>query len=78
MIRVASDDLERLAARERQVFELYGDGKRASEIAKIMKISLKTVSAHLLHICEKLGVRNTAQLRVLAGILCGEYEITGA
>lgn len=66
--RVDRERLERLTAREREVFELAVRGRHAKEIAKDLGISPRTVEVHKTRIMEKLGVRNVAELvRFAAG-----------
>jgi LuxR family quorum sensing-dependent transcriptional regulator len=47
-----------LSARERKVVELSATGKTASEIADVLKISQRTVHAHLQNASEKLRAHN--------------------
>ena len=49
---------ERLTAREREISEAVGRGLRNREIARRMRISEKTVKAHLNNIFRKLQVGN--------------------
>lgn len=53
---------ERLSPREFQILCLFGEGKTATEIARICCVSVKTVSTHRRHILEKMGFQTTAQL----------------
>ena len=46
-----------LTAREKTVFELLILGKTTKEIAKILKISEKTVRNHISNVMQKLGVK---------------------
>jgi LuxR family quorum sensing-dependent transcriptional regulator len=47
-----------LSARERKVVELSATGKTASDIAEVLKISQRTVHAHLQNASEKLRAHN--------------------
>jgi two-component system NarL family response regulator len=51
-----------LSRRERQVLALIAEGKRSSEIAERLKISLGTVEVHRRNIMRKLGLHTVAQL----------------
>jgi DNA-binding NarL/FixJ family response regulator len=51
-----------LSARELQVLTLLGKGMRRYEIAKKLKISEKTVSAHQANLLLKLDLRNLVEL----------------
>ena len=53
---------ERLSRRELEVFQLLGEGKTVGEIARKLKISVKTVSTHRARILEKTGMRNNADI----------------
>jgi DNA-binding NarL/FixJ family response regulator len=51
-----------LTKRENEVLVLIANGKSLKQIAEDLFISIKTVETHKLHIQEKLGFANTAQL----------------
>ena len=51
-----------LSDRELEIFELIGNGKSSREISASLKISIKTVESHRLHIKEKLGLRTGMDL----------------
>jgi DNA-binding NarL/FixJ family response regulator len=51
-----------LSKREEEVLVLIANGKSLKEIAEDLFISIKTVETHKLHIQDKLGLTNTAQL----------------
>lgn len=53
---------ESLSAREREVFELIAKGRTVSEIAQILKISIKTISTYRARILEKLSLGSNAEL----------------
>lgn len=62
--------LDALTEREMQVAQMSVGGKRNSEIARDLSISLRTVETHLQHVYDKLGVRTRADLaRVLQDIV---------
>jgi DNA-binding NarL/FixJ family response regulator len=51
-----------LSKREEEVLIMIANGKSLREIAEDLFISIKTVETHKLHIQDKLGLTNTAQL----------------
>lgn len=51
-----------LTPRERQVLQLIGDGRTNQEIAEKLGLSVHTVQTHRVHIMNKLGLHNRAQL----------------
>ena len=62
-----------LSARERNVVELSALGKTASDIASVLKISQRTVHAHLQNASEKLRASNKTQT-VVEAIIYGQIE----
>ena len=54
--------LKQLSDREFQVFELFGHGKTAKEIAAQLHLSPKTVSVHRDHIKDKMGFVTSAEM----------------
>jgi DNA-binding NarL/FixJ family response regulator len=54
--------LEKLSDREFHVFELFGHGKTAKEIAAMLNLSPKTISVHRDHIKEKMGFATSAEM----------------
>ena len=53
---------ETLSDREYQVLRLIGSGKKVSEIAVALSLSVKTVSTYRTHILEKMRLKNNAEL----------------
>jgi DNA-binding NarL/FixJ family response regulator len=53
---------ERLSNREFEVFQLLGSGKSVSHVARLLGLSVKTVSTHRSRILEKTGLRNNAEI----------------
>ena len=60
--RAATERLERLTARERQVLDLIVAGRLNKQIADDLGISIKTVEAHRANIMDKLDTRTMADL----------------
>ncbi len=56
------DHLHRLTARQREVLQLFAEGRSAKEVASLLKISIRTAEAHKARILEVLGLRTTADL----------------
>jgi DNA-binding NarL/FixJ family response regulator len=69
--------VERLSARELEVFRLIGMGLSTTEIAKQLHISNKTVETHRLRVKDKLEVETATQLVVLAVQYFGDVAIKG-
>jgi RNA polymerase sigma factor (sigma-70 family) len=57
--------LDPLTEREREVFQLIGEGWMNREIGQQLHISVKTVEKHRANIMRKLGVRSAEKLRAL-------------
>jgi len=53
---------QRLTARQREVLQLFAEGRSAKEVAAVLKISIRTAEAHKARIQEALGLRTTAEL----------------
>ena len=62
-----------LSERERQVFELLGEGSSTKEVAATLGVSVKTIETHRAHIKDKLQIRNGSGLihRAVAFVLQG-------
>ena len=56
------DPAQRLTARQREVLQLFAEGRSAKEVAAVLTISIRTAEAHKAHILESLGLRTTAEL----------------
>ena len=61
-VGVAASRIEQLSDRELEVFHLLGQGRRTSQIAEQLHISLKTVQAYCVRAKEKLGLTTAAEL----------------
>ena len=55
-----------LTAREREVLALIADGRSNREIARLLRLSEKTVKAHVSSVLAKLGVQDRTQAAVYA------------
>ncbi len=51
-----------LTERQREILQALSEGKNTKQIAYALKISIKTVETHILHIKEKLDIHSTAEL----------------
>jgi DNA-binding NarL/FixJ family response regulator len=59
-----------LTPREREVLEAMAGGRTASEVARALRISVKTVENHKIRIFEKLGVHSQAHA-IMVGTMTG-------
>ena len=55
-----------LSNREYQVMLMIASGKTVSEIATELRLSVKTISTHRVHILSKLGLNNNAEITCYA------------
>lgn len=68
LFRIVSGDgrddpeVQRLSARELEVFQLIGQGYSTREIAEMLHLSVKTIESYRANIKEKLGLRGAAEL----------------
>jgi DNA-binding NarL/FixJ family response regulator len=51
-----------LTSRQREVLQLFAEGRSTKEVAAALKISIRTAEAHKARILEVLGLRSTAEL----------------
>ena len=58
----AASPIERLSDRELQVVHMIGSGNTTREIARDLKLSVKTIEAHRAHIKDKLALENATEL----------------
>ncbi len=66
--------IDKLSARERDVFLLLAHGKTTKQVADELGISSKTAYVHRAHVLEKLGARNDRELYRIAlagGLITG-------
>ncbi len=58
----AIDSLDVLTSREREVLQLIAEGHTNREVARLLKLSVKTINVHRTRIKEKLNISNTVGL----------------
>jgi two-component system response regulator NreC len=64
--REVEDSYELLTTREREILQLFAEGKAVKEIASILDLSLYTVETHRSNIFQKLNLHSTAELILYA------------
>lgn len=64
--RDVQDSYELLTTREREILQLFAEGKPAKEIAALLELSLYTVETHRNNIFQKLNLHSTAELILYA------------
>lgn len=75
----ASDPtVQGLSNRELEVFALIGRGFKTSEIARSLKLSIKTVETHRLRIRDKLSLTDSAKLAFAAVRWVQEHQVDGS
>jgi len=60
--QAAKDPVAALTARQREVLQLFAEGKSAKEIAEALSISTRTVEFHKYKMMETLGMQNSTEL----------------
>ena len=65
--RLSKNPIDQLSPREFQVFRLYGEGLKTSQIAGKLQCSPKTVETHSLRIRYKMGLQSLSELIAEAG-----------
>jgi len=60
------DELKKLTAREKQVLQLIAQGKSNKDIARLLELSVNTVSVHRANLMEKMNIHRTAELVLFA------------
>lgn len=70
------NESKKLTLQEWRVFFLFGKCMDIGRIAKVMRISNKTVSTYTNHICTKVGVKNRIELFRMIAML--SHKSTGA
>jgi DNA-binding NarL/FixJ family response regulator len=67
-----------LSNRELEVFALIGRGYKTGEIARALKLSIKTVETHRLRIRDKLSLSDSAKLAFAAVRWVQEHQVDGS
>jgi DNA-binding NarL/FixJ family response regulator len=57
-----TDPMDMLSDRELEIFMLMGEGYKASDIAKKLQVSVKTVDTHRFHIKEKFNLKSVSDV----------------
>jgi DNA-binding NarL/FixJ family response regulator len=60
------DELKKLTPREKQVLQLIAQGKSNKDIARLLELSVNTVSVHRANLMEKMNIHRTAELVLFA------------
>ena len=56
------DSAQRLTTRQREVLQLFAEGRSAKEVAGVLKLSIRTAEVHKARSLEALGLRSMAEL----------------
>jgi DNA-binding NarL/FixJ family response regulator len=62
IVKLEQDTYKTLTEREREVLQMAAEGKTASEIARVLSISPRTVELHRNRMMKKLGLHNQTEL----------------
>ena len=60
--RGETDPQRRLTPRQREILQLIAEGMTSREIAEELKIHIKTVESHRMHLMKRLGIHDVAGL----------------
>jgi DNA-binding NarL/FixJ family response regulator len=60
--KIVTNSVEKLTNKELRVFSLIGQGKKTSDIAAELQVSVKTIDTHRLRIKQKLRLTNSSEL----------------
>jgi DNA-binding CsgD family transcriptional regulator len=61
-LRIAAEGVSDLTPRQREVLQLFAEGRSAKEVAKSLHISTRTAENHKARIMKLLGLSTTADL----------------
>jgi DNA-binding NarL/FixJ family response regulator len=64
--RNVEDSYELLTTREREILQLFAEGKNNKDVANLLNLSLYTVETHRANIFQKLNLHGTAELILYA------------
>ncbi len=64
--RHVDDSYELLTTREREILQLFAEGKNNKDVANLLNLSLYTVETHRSNIFQKLNLHSTAELILYA------------
>lgn len=70
--------LDALTPKEREIFELYLQGRNGPEILEIQRINANTLKYHNKHIYSKLGVNSHKQLLMYVSLIRQEASEQGS
>jgi DNA-binding NarL/FixJ family response regulator len=60
------DTYDLLTSREKEILQLLAEGKSNKEVATVLDVSPYTVETHRMHMMQKLGLHNTAEIVLYA------------
>ena len=66
MVQEETDHPDLLTDREREIVQLYAEGRSTNQIAADLNISVKTVETHRRNVMDKLGIGSIAELTKFA------------
>jgi two-component system, NarL family, response regulator NreC len=64
--RAVEDSYDLLTTREREILQLFAEGKNNKDVANMLNLSLYTVETHRSNIFQKLNLHSTAELILYA------------
>jgi len=64
--RAVEDSYDLLTTREREILQLFAEGKNNKDVANMLNLSLYTVETHRSNILKKLNLHSTAELILYA------------
>src|SRR5207253_7523602 len=60
--RGENDPQRRLTPRQREILQLIAEGRTSRQIAEELKVHIKTVESHRMHLMKRLGIHDVAGL----------------